>query len=159
MSRRNPFGNYHKRQQAADSTYLDIWLSTHHPCACGHPQGFHWNTDQGENLGKCVDAECGCTEFDEDTFAAAQLAAGIVPAAAAEQDEAAHDDGLARAMREHEQREIAADQTWEQTWDHVVHTSRPNPIAGKPRRETLDNPDAMEALRHLGGSPDDLTGS
>ncbi|MCG5431797.1 hypothetical protein LV457_05760 [Mycobacterium sp. MYCO198283] len=64
------------------------------------------------------------------------------------------DDALARAMRAEEQREVSADEAW----DRALHAKRPNPI-GKPRRETLDNPAAMDALRQLGGSPEDLTGS
>ncbi|MGE2725166.1 hypothetical protein [Mycolicibacterium pulveris] len=155
--KRSPWASYHKQQRTIDATVFRIVLSSNHPCVCGHVQGFHWDTDDGKHTGKCVDAECPCEAFDEDTFAAAQLAAGVLPTVAAEQDEAADDDALARAMREHEQREVRADQTWDDTWDHAVHAKRPNPI-GKPRRETLDDPDAMEALRQLGGSPDDLTG-
>lgn len=56
-------------------------------------------------------------------------------------------------MRAEEQRDVSA----EEAWDRAVHTDRPN-LIGKPRRSTLDDPAAMDALRQLGGSPDDLTG-
>lgn len=156
MPKRSPWARYPKRQRQIDSKVFDIVLSASHPCTCGHVQGFHWNTDDGENLGKCADAECLCEAFDEDTFAAAQLAAGVLPtatsAAAAEQDDG-EDDALRRAMCGEEQREVSA----EEAWDRVVHADRPRPT-GKPRRSTLDDPAAMDALRQLGGSPDDLTG-
>lgn len=118
-------------------------------------QGFHWNTDEGENTGECADAECPCEAFDEDTFAAAQLAAGVLPtttAKAAERDDG-DDDALMRAMRDEQQREVSA----EEAWERAVQAKRPNPI-GKPRRETMDDPAALDALRELGGDPDDLTG-
>jgi hypothetical protein len=156
MPKHSPFERYRKRQNAANSKYLDIWRSQSHPCVCGHPQGFHWPDDEGECAGKCGDADCDCTAFDEDVFAAAQLAAGVLPAttaATASRNEAG-DDALARAMRAEEQRRVDDDEVWHR----AVHAKRPNPI-GKPRRDTLDNPVAMDALRELGGSPEDLTGS
>ena len=64
MPKRSPLESYRKRQQAANSKYLDIWLSKSHPCVCGHVQGFHWPDDVGECVGKCGDADCGCTAFD-----------------------------------------------------------------------------------------------
>ncbi|MEO3757310.1 hypothetical protein ABGB19_03335 [Mycobacterium sp. B14F4] len=155
MPKRSPWERYHKQQRAIDAKVFHIVLSSNHPCRCGHVQGFHWSTDDGENLGKCADAECPCEAFDEDTFTAAQLAAGVLPtttAAAAEQDDG-KDDALRRAMRAEEQREVSA----EEAWDRAMHTDRPR-TTGKPRRSTLDDPAAMDALRQLGGSPDDLAG-
>ena len=155
MPKRSPWASYHKRQRQIDSKVFDIVLSASHPCTCSHVQGFHWNTDDGENLGNCADAECPCEAFDEDTFAAAQLAAGVLPttaAAAVEQDDG-EDDALRRAMRAEEQRKVSADEAW----DRALHADRPRPT-GKPRRSMLDDPEAVDALRQLGGNPEDLTG-
>jgi hypothetical protein len=146
MAKRSPFEQYRKRQQAANSKYLDIWVSQSHPCVCGHPQGFHWPDDEGECLGKCGDYDCDCTAFAEDAFAAAQLAAGVLPVTTARTDshtEAGDDDALARAMRAKEQREVDD----EEVWDRAVHAKRPNPI-GKPQPDMLDNPAVLDALRN-----------
>lgn len=156
MGKRSPYESYHRRQRQIDSAVLKIMLSA--ICLCEHPQGFHHNTDDGANLGKCVDADCPCEAFDEDVLYEARLRAELAQGTSAKRDEAADDDALARAMREHERREIAADRTWEQSWDHALEARRPN-HTGKPRRETLDDPAAMEALRQIGGNPEDLTGS
>lgn len=153
--KRSPWASYHKKQQAANSKYLDIWYSQRHPCVCGHPQGFHRDTDEGENTGKCEPADCDCTAFDEDLFAAAQIAAGVLPTTTTDATEPDHgeDDPLTRAMRDQEQREVSA----EEAWNWAVQADRPRPT-GKPRPGTLDDPAAIDALRQLGGSPDDLTG-
>lgn len=156
MPKRSPFERYRKQQQAANYKYFALWLSKRHPCVCGHPQGFHRDTDEGKHTGRCEPADCSCAAFDEDVFAAAQIEAGVLPTTA---DAAAHDDSggevpLARAMRaEEDRREVSA----EEAWDRALHVKRPNPI-GKPRPDTLRDPAAMDALRELGGSPEDLSG-
>ncbi|AYE95815.1 hypothetical protein C0J29_14380 [Mycobacterium paragordonae] len=76
MAKRSPYEGYYKRQRQIDSKVFDIMLSTKHMCLCNHPQGFHWNTDDGENVGKCVDADCPCEAFDEDVLYEARLCAG-----------------------------------------------------------------------------------
>lgn len=154
MAKRSPWASYHKRQRQIDSKVFDIVLSASHPCVCGHVQGFHWDTDEGRHLGKCVDAECPCEEFDEDTFAAAQLAAGVLPtttAAPVEDDDG--DDALRRAMRAEEQREVSA----EEAWDRALYAERPRPTGARPRSAKPD-PAMLDALRELNGDPEDLTG-
>lgn len=56
-------------------------------------------------------------------------------------------------MRTEEEREVSA----EEAWDRALHADRSHPT-GKPGRSTLQNPAALDALRKLGGSPEDLTG-
>lgn len=145
---RSPWEREHKRQRAANAKMLDIWMSAKHICLCGHVQGFHWD----DGVGKCVDAECSCEAFDEDVLAAAQLAAGQLPGGTAERD-GTGDDALARAMRADEQREVSDGDAW----DRALHSDRPRPI-GRPAPSTSQNPAALDALRELGGSPEDLTG-
>lgn len=153
MPKRSPWERYHQQQRAADAKILDIMLSTKHICLCGHPQGFHWADDSGENVGECAPADCACKAFDEDVLVEARLRAELATSGAAKRDEADADDALARAMHAEEQREISA----EEAWDRALHADRPRPT-GKPRPSTLQNPAAMNALRELGGSPEDLTG-
>lgn len=127
-------------------------LSTKHMCLCDHPQGFHWDTDDGENIGRCVDADYQCEAFDEDVLYEARLRAELTQARIAKPDDAG-DDALARVMRIEEERDIEADEVW----DRALHLKRPNTI-GRPRPDTLRDPAAMDALCQLGGSPEDLTG-
>lgn len=152
MSRRSPWAHHYEQERAANARVLDIALSASHPCGCGHVQGFHYDTDDGKSLGKCVDADCPCTEFDEDIFLAAQLEAGLLPTTtvAAEKD-SAEDDPLVRAMQAEEQREVDA----EEAWDWAVYADRPRPT-GAPRPSTRRDPAALDALRDLGGNPEDL---
>jgi hypothetical protein len=75
MPKRSPWERYHQQQRAADAKILDIMLSTKHMCLCGHPQGFHWADDSGENVGECAPADCACKAFDEDVLAEARLRA------------------------------------------------------------------------------------
>lgn len=153
MPKRSPWERYHQQRRAADAKILDIMLSTKHMCLCGHPQGFHWADDSGENVGECAPADCACKAFDEDVLAEARLHAELATGGAAKPDEAGADDALARAMRAKEQREISA----EEAWDRALHADRLRPT-GEPRPSTLQNPAALDALRELGGSPEDLTG-
>jgi hypothetical protein len=89
-------------------------LSSAHTCLCGHVQGFHWDTDEGDNLGKCVDAECPCEAFDEDVLYGARLRAETAAGGTLERNEAGDDDALARAMRaEEENRDVSAEETWD----------------------------------------------
>jgi len=153
MPKRSPWERHHKRERAANAKILDIMLSTKHMCLCGHPQGFHWANDDGENVGECAPADCACKAFDEDVLAEARLRAKLATGGTAKRNEAGYDDALARAMRAQEDREVSA----EEAWDRALHAKRPNPT-GKPRTDMLHNPAAMDALRELGGSPEDLTG-
>lgn len=156
MPKRSPWERHYKREREINRKVLDLMLSASHPCLCGHVQGFHWANDNGENVGKCADAECGCTAFDEDLLAAGQLAAGVLPTTTrptAEQDDDGGDDALARAMRAEQERRIDDGEVW----DRVLHADRPRPN-GKPRRTTKQDPVMLDALRELGGAPDDLTG-
>lgn len=153
MPKRSPWERYHRQQRAADAKILDIMLSTKHMCLCGHPQGFHWADDSGENVGECAPSDCACMEFDEDVLAEARTRAELATGSAAERDEADPDDALARAMRAEEQREVS----YEEAWDRALHADRPRPT-GRPRRSTLQSQAALDALRELGGTPEDLTG-
>jgi len=121
-------------------------------CLCGHPQGFHWANEDGESVGECAPSDCACEAFDEDVLAEARRCAELARGGTARSDEA-DDDALARAMRAEEGREVSA----EEAWDRVLHARRPN-RAGKARTDVLRDPAAMDALRELGGSPEDLTG-
>ncbi|MDP7735131.1 hypothetical protein [Mycobacterium paragordonae] len=150
--KRSPFESYHKRQRQINAKVFDLIQSTAHMCLCDHPQGFHWTTDDGENVGKCVDADCPCEAFDEDVLYEARLHAELAQGRSAKPDNAG-DDAVARAMRAEEERDVDADEVW----DWALHAKRPNPI-GRPRPDTLRDPAAIDALRQLGGSPEDLTG-
>jgi hypothetical protein len=154
--KRSPWQRHHERERAADAKMLGIILSMKHMCLCGHPSGFHWANEDGKPVGECAPADCDCKAFDEDVLAEARRQAEMrMPAAAVrvEADEDEEDDALLRAMRTHENREVSSDEAW----DRALHAKRPNPI-GKPRPDVLRDPAAMEALRELGGSPEDLTG-
>ena len=153
MPKRSPWERHHKRERAANAKILDIMLSTKHMCLCGHPQGFHWANNDGENIGECAPADCSCKAFDEDVLAEARLRAELAKGGTAKRNEAGDDDALARAMRAEEDCAVSA----EEAWDRALHAKRPNP-AGKPRTDMLHNSAAMDALRELGGHPDDLTG-
>jgi hypothetical protein len=153
MPKRSPYESYHKRQRQISVKVFDLMQSTAHMCLCTHVQGFHWNTDDGKNLGKCADADCPCEAFDEDVLYHARLRAELAAGTNARRDAAGDDDALGRAMRAQEEREVSA----EETWDHALHAKRPNPI-GKPPPDMLHNSAAMDALRELGGSPEDLSG-
>jgi hypothetical protein len=150
---RSPWERHYKRERAANAKIFDIMLSAKHMCLCGHPQGFHWANEDGECVGECVPADCACIAFDEDVLAGARLRAGLAWGGEANRDEASDDDALARGMRAEEQRDVSA----EETWDRALHAGRPRP-SGKPRPSTLQNPAALDALRELGGSPEDLSG-
>jgi len=152
MAKRSPYEGYYKRQRQIDSKVFDIMLSTKHMCLCDHPQGFHWDTGDGENVGNCVDADCPCEAFEEDVLYEARRRAELTQSRSAKPDDAG-DDALARVMRAEEERDVDADEVW----DRALHAKRPNPI-GRPRPDTRHNPAAMDALRQLGGSPEDLTG-
>ncbi|PJE01900.1 hypothetical protein [Mycobacterium sp.] len=152
MAKRSPYEGYYKRQRQIDSKVFDIMLSNKRMCLCDHPQGLHWDTDDGENVGKCVDADCECEAFDEDVLYEALLRAELTQGRSAKPDDAG-DDALARVMRAEEERDVDADEVW----DRALHAKRPNPI-GRPRPDTRYDPAAMDALRQLGGSPEDLTG-
>ncbi|MCA2245875.1 MULTISPECIES: hypothetical protein [Mycobacterium] len=154
MPKRSPWERYRQQQRAADAKILDIMLSSKHMCLCGHPQGFHWADDSGENVGECAPADCACKGFDEDVFAEARRRAELATGIGADtRDEAGVDDALARAMRAEEQRQVSA----EELWGRVLHADRSRPTS-KPRPSTLQNPAALDALRELGGSPEDLAG-
>lgn len=56
-------------------------------------------------------------------------------------------------MSAEEQRDVSDDETW----DRAPHADRPRPT-GKACPSTLQNEVALDALRQLGGSPEDLTG-
>ena len=98
MPKRSPWERRHKRERAANAKILDIMLSTKHMCLCGHPQGFHWANDDGENVSECAPADCACKAFDEDVLAEARLRAKLATAGTAKRNEARDDDALARAM-------------------------------------------------------------
>lgn len=148
MPKRSPFESYHKRQREINSKVYDIVLSANHTCLCGHVQGFHWNTDDGENLGKCVDADCPCEAFDEDVLYEARLRAELA-GTSARREGPGDDDALTRAMRAEEQRDVSTDEAW----DRAIHADRPRPN-GSPRRSTKRDDAAMrKALRELGGEP------
>lgn len=152
MPKRSPYESYHKRQRAINAKVFDLMQSTAHMCLCTHALGFHWNTDEGANVGKCVDADCPCEAFEEDVLFHARLRAELATGSTAKRDEA-DDDALARAMRAEDQREVTDDETW----DRALHADRPRPT-GTPRPTTKQNSGVLDALRELGGSPDDLTG-
>jgi hypothetical protein len=153
MPRRSPWESHYKRERAANRKIFDIMRSTKHMCLCGHPQGFHWANDDGENVGECAPADCACKAFDEDVLAEARLRAELAAGGAAKRDDAGDDDALARAMRAEEQHEVTDDEAW----DRALHADRPRPT-GKPRPSTKQNPTVLDALRELGGSPEDLPG-
>jgi hypothetical protein len=153
MPKRSPWERYYNRQREINRKVYDLMRSSKHTCMCGHAQGFHWNTDVGENLGKCVDADCPCEAFDEDVLYHARLNARLARGRNVEHDDTSDDDALSRAMRADEDREVDA----EEAWDRALHADRPRPT-GKPRPSTLDSPAALDALRELGGDPNDLTG-
>ena len=153
MPKHSPWESYHKQQGAINAKIFDLWRSAAHMCRCSHAQGFHWDTDEGKNVGKCVDADCPCEAFDEDVLYHARLRAELAAGVNAKRDDAGDDDALARAMRTEEQREVSA----EEAWDRALHADRPWPT-GKPPPSTKQNPAVLDALRELGGSPEDLTG-
>lgn len=155
MPKRSPWERHHKREGAANAKMFQIWLSANHPCHCGHPQGFHRDTGDGKNIGRCEPADCNCTAFEENVLAGAQLGVGVLPTTggAAGRKEAADNDALTRAMRAEEQRDVSADEVWD--WALHADRSRPN---GKPRRSTKPDEAVLDALRALGGNPEDLTG-
>lgn len=152
MPKRSPWESYHRRQQQIDRKVFDLMQSTAHMCLCGHAQGFHWDTDDGDNVGRCVDADCLCGTFDEDVLFHARLRAELSQGGTAKRSEPG-DDALARAMRDEEGRDVSDDETW----DRVLHADRSRPT-GKPRSSALQSPAILRALREIGGSPDDLTG-
>jgi hypothetical protein len=148
MPKRSPWESYHKRQREIDRKVFDLIQSTKHMCLCSHAQGFHWDTDDGKNVGECADADCPCKAFDEDVLFEARLRAELAAGGTAMCDEAGDDDPLARAVRAEEEREVSA----EEAWDRALHADRPRPT-GKPPPSMLQNPAALDALRELGGGP------
>src|SRR5437588_1577791 len=122
MPRRSPWESYHRRQREIDRKVFDLMQSSKHMCVCSHARGFHWDTNEGKNVGKCVDADCPCEAFDEDVLYHARLRADLAAGTSAKRKEAG-DDALARAMRAEEQREVSA----EEAWDRALHADRPRP--------------------------------
>jgi hypothetical protein len=154
MPKRSPWESYHKRQRAINAKVFDLMQSTAHMCLCSHAQGFHWDTDEGKNVGKCADADCPCEAFDEDVLYHARLRAELAAGGTAKRDDAGDDDdALAGAMRAEDQREVTDDEAW----DWALHADRPRPT-GTPRPSAKQNPAVLDALREIGGHPDDLTG-
>jgi hypothetical protein len=135
MPKRSPWESYHKRQREIDRKVFDLIQSTKHMCLCSHAQGFHWDTDDGKNVGECADADCPCKAFDEDVLFEARLRAELAAGSTAKRDEAGGDDPLARAMRAEEDREVSA----EEPWDRALHADRhARPASpGPPRCRTL----------------------
>jgi hypothetical protein len=146
---RNRWERERKREAAANAKILDIYMSAKHICQCTHVQGFHWDA----GVGRCGVADCACTAFDEDVFAKVQPPAAQIPATGGAGHDADGEDALARAMRAEMQHEVTDDETWER----ALHADRPRPT-DKPRPSTKQNPAVLDALRELGGSPEDLTG-
>jgi hypothetical protein len=135
-----------QREARANARMLDIWMSAKHVCLCTHVQGFHWD----DGVGRCGDADCACTAFDEDPFGSVlpPAKAGTPPG----HDEGG-EDALARAMRAEGQREVSDDEAW----DRALYADRPRPT-GRPRPSTKQDPAVLDALRALGGNPEDLPG-
>jgi hypothetical protein len=153
MPKRSPWASYHKRQREIDRKVFDLVQSTAHMCLCSHAQGFHWDTDEGKNVGKCVDANCPCEAFDEDILYHARLRAELAAGTRSKRNEANGDDPLARAMRVEDDREVSADEAW----DRALHADRPRPT-GTPRPSTIRDPAVLVALHELGGDPNDIAG-
>jgi hypothetical protein len=111
-------------------------------CLCGHSPAFHWDHGQG----RCVDADCGCDAYDEN------VSAGI-DTRDKKQRAADDEDGLARAMRQTQSADIAG-QSWEQA---VLDAKNPRRIRKRHSQSPKTDQDVLDALRALGGDPDDLS--
>jgi hypothetical protein len=136
-----------KRERAANAKMLDIYMSAKQMCLCTHVQGFHWD----DGVGRCGVADCECTAFDED------VVASLLPPAAggvAAGHNAGGEDALARAMRAEMQREVSDDEAW----DNALHADRRCPTGKTGRRSAKQDPAMLDALRAVGGNPEDLAG-
>jgi hypothetical protein len=114
-------------------------------CLCEHPQAFHWDNDKGDCLGRCGVAGCDCAAYDENVFA------GIEPRHK-KQSAPDDDDALARAMRAEEQRASSDEGDWK--WA-VRATEKPRKERQRRRPPKRDRA-TLDALRALGGDPEDL---
>lgn len=134
-------------EAARNAKILELHLSEveGRVCLCEHPQAFHWKNPQGECLGNCGVLDCGCNAYDENVFAAIELRHK-------KQTAPTDEDALARAMRAEE---LSAP-SGEGDWDWAVRaTEKPRKKRQRrlsPRRDRA----TLDALRALGGDPEDL---
>ncbi len=143
-------------EAARNAKILELYLSEAEgrACLCGHPPAFHWKNSQGENLGKCAIADCGCDAYDEDVFA------GIGPGREKRDaaDETDDENALARAMQAETLR--ATDD--QESWDRALRAAE-NPRAARRQTQVRQPPKRDRAVRDalcaLGGELEDLSDS
>jgi hypothetical protein len=148
--------SYYRKQRALEKAQLGKLLDLYHAehegrfCVCGHSPAFHWNYQPGreDSLGRCADADCGCKAYDENVFAGME-------ARDTRQKQRAEDDkdGLARAVRQAENAPSDAE-SWEQA---VADAEKPTRVGKRRGQPPKHDPGMLDALRALGGNPEDLS--
>jgi hypothetical protein len=142
-----------KLEMAQNAKILDLYHAEAEGryCLCGHSPAFHWNYHLGQDyrlLGRCGDASCGCEAYDENVFAGLETR-DKKRRQRAEDDE----DGLARAARQTESAASEAE-SWEQA---VTAADKPRRMRKRRRQSAEKDPAVLDALRALGGEPEDLS--